>query len=1032
MPKVETRAPASEGGAERVKVPSVLVILVTRNGGPWLPQCLLALSKQSHPRIGVLAVDNDSSDGSADLLETALGSPRVIRLRTNAGFGGAVTAALRTDMAKQADYVLLMHDDTILSPDAVASLVETAEKIGGAGVIGPKILDWDDPRILQGIGLSTDRFGYPYSPLEAGEVDHGQYDRVREVRFLSTCAMLVSRSAWSTVGMPDERLGHGSEGLDFCWRAQVAGFHVLMTPNAVVRHRMVADRMERTGAKAEPFTGYRRERVALACILKNYGILSLLWVLPLYFLQGLARVVFLALSRRFEDASQVLAAWGWNVAHLPGTLRLRAQSQAARSVPDRSVRRSMAPTAIRIRQWAAAAAGTFLPAPEAEGAEPGMRSGVARFAVAHPVATAWIVAVALMLVAYRNVLFASPLSGGALAGFPATPTAFFRAFVSAIRSTGLGGTQAASPAVALLGVGSVAALGSPALLQKLLLVLLPAGGGVGCYRAVRSATGERIPSVVAAGCYALSGVVLGSFSQGRLPILILLAGLPWMVGKVSIAFEAAPRLSFERWVVGAGLGLGILASFYPGVALSTLLVAAGALVAAPGPRARLRGIWWVAAAAGLAALLALPVTLSTVRALGPALTDAAGAPSVAEALRLSLGLGPGAWLTAFYLPVSAALALVFVEGSAVRPAVRSAFTGLAGVYLAWAAGTGHLPSPFSSAPAYLGVAAFEFALLVGLGLAAVLPGVSRASFGRRHVGAGALVVVLAVGLGGQALQAGKGTWAVGENGVTPAYATVRQSAGPFFRVLWVGRPGNDPFPSPGGLPERTVSAGGASVRFAVTLPAGASALDFGRPASGPGYEALRQVVADILAGQTHHGGALLAPFGIRYVVADPLDLPALAARRLAGQFDLDVLPTTGMTILRNAKAVPLASVVTSEEWVTSWAAGGAVARSSLPLPQARSLSGAGQRYSGPAPGGPSLVLLSQQFDGGWRLSPANGGGPVRARRAFGWAVGFAPPPGAPSFTVHYQGQGLRTALVALLALLWLAALWMTRRPVRGR
>src|SRR5438132_3640010 len=500
MPQVETRPSAAERGGDRTKPPSVLVILVARDGAPWLPQCLLALSKQTHPRIGVLAIDNDSSDGSADLLESALGPTRVIRLSTNTGFAGAVEEALRTDVANQAEYVLLLHDDTILAPNAVANLVEAAERVGGAGIVGPKILDWEDPRVLRGIGLSTDRFGYPYSPLEDGEIDHGQYDRVREVRFVSSCAMLVSRNVWTRIGPPDVRFGPGSENLDFCWRGQVAGFHVLMTPNAVAQHRGATQRKERSGSDEHTYTRYQRERVALASILKNYGVFSLLWVLPVYLIQGLARVVLLALSRRFEDSSQVLAAWGWNVAQLPGTLRLRARTQAERAVPDRSVRRSMAPMAIRIRQRAASFAGSFVAAREAEGPERSGPGGVVGLAVSHPVATAWAVAVVLMLLAYRNVLFASSLSGGALPAFPATPTGFFAEFLSAVRSTGLGGTHAASPAVALLGVGSVITLGGTALLQKLLLVLLPLAGAIGCYRAVRAITDERVPAGVGAGC----------------------------------------------------------------------------------------------------------------------------------------------------------------------------------------------------------------------------------------------------------------------------------------------------------------------------------------------------------------------------------------------------------------------------------------------------------------------------------------------------------------------------------------------------
>src|SRR5439155_24843781 len=99
-----------------------------------------------------------------------------------------------------------------------------------------------------------------------------------------------------------------SEDIDFCWRAQVAGFHVLMTPNAVAHHRAATHRRERAGSAGQGYTRYQRERVALGSILKNYSVFSLVWVLPLYLVQGLARVVSLALSRRFEEASQVLAA----------------------------------------------------------------------------------------------------------------------------------------------------------------------------------------------------------------------------------------------------------------------------------------------------------------------------------------------------------------------------------------------------------------------------------------------------------------------------------------------------------------------------------------------------------------------------------------------------------------------------------------------------------------------------------------------------------------------------------------------------
>ncbi len=69
---VSTTADRSSRAAD-VRVPSVLVVLVTRDAAAWLRDCLRALSEQTHPRLGVIAVDNASEDGSRELLEKALG-----------------------------------------------------------------------------------------------------------------------------------------------------------------------------------------------------------------------------------------------------------------------------------------------------------------------------------------------------------------------------------------------------------------------------------------------------------------------------------------------------------------------------------------------------------------------------------------------------------------------------------------------------------------------------------------------------------------------------------------------------------------------------------------------------------------------------------------------------------------------------------------------------------------------------------------------------------------------------------------------
>jgi GT2 family glycosyltransferase len=990
----------------------------------------MGLAKQTHPRIGVLAVDNGSTDGSADLLEAALGQDRVIRSEVNIGFAGAVRVALASETAQQADYVLLLHDDTVLDPAAIAALVETAERVEGVGIVGPKILDWDEPRVLREIGLSTDRFGYPYSPLEDGEIDQGQYDRIREVLYVSSCAMLVSKDAWARIGPPDERLSPAQEDLDFCWRARLAGFRVLMTPKAVARHRGAGIRGERV-ATVPSRMRYHSERVALASLLKNYGLLTLVWILPLYFVQGLVRVGVFAATRRFQDAYQVLAAWAWNLVHLPGTLRRRVRVQAVRSVPDRSVRRSMAPAWIRLRRWAQTAALTLLPGTHEEEEEPiPRRVRILRIARSHPVATAWGLAIVVGAFAYRDLLGASLLTGGGLGGFPGSPTGFFRELVSGLRHTGLGGSHAASPALGVLGLGSVLTLGNPALLQKLLLLGLPAVAAAGCYRAVRGVTKETMPAAVAAACYALSSIVLWSVSEGRLPVLVFLAGMPWLCGKLTQPFEPGFAVPVARWLAGTGIGLAVLGSFFPGSILAAgVVLATAALVPVAGFR-RARGILLGLLGAVVAAVLALPLTLELMRGGAGGMADHAGRAHFAALARLSLGGGPGSWPTGFFLPAAAVFALMFVSKGVARVALRATVMVLLSLYVAWLAAAGYLPEALSNPAAYLGLAGFGMALLVGLGLTDLLRGVGEASFGHRQLGAGVMAMVLAVGLGGQALQAAAGSWAVGgPERVEPAYALVDQPP-TTFRVLWIGDLPGDAFPAPGGLPDGTVAAGPASIRYAIRDPGGASVLDVGRPSSGAGYRVLESALAQILAGETHHGGALLAPFAIRFVVARSGDLSTAAYRRLARQVDLDQVPTKGLTIFRDDKAAPVAGVTGTAEWRRTAGSPAPLSIEMLPVPNAQSLTAlTDESFDGATISGPGLVFLSQQFDSRWKL--AQGQGPIGPSPAFGWGVAFRTDATSPGWRIRYGGQASRTLEIGLLAALWAAALWLTRRPVKS-
>jgi GT2 family glycosyltransferase len=1011
--------PERTSASGEVRAPSVLAVLVAHDGAAWLRDCLQALAAQTHPRLGVLGVDVASTDGSDALLRQALGEARVLRVDAGAGLAGAVRAALELPAAQAADYVLILHDDAALAPDAVARMLDAAEGIQGlerVGVVGPKVVDWDDPKILRDVGRSTDRFGHPYSPLQEGEMDQGQYDRVLEVLWVSSCAMLVSRDAWQRTGAFDERLDGHHDDLDFCWRARLAGFRVLMTPLAQVRHR---DARAAGAREADGHHGsqYHAERSALAAMLKNYGILSLLWLLPLHVVFGIVRLVYLTLSRRFEDAYELLSAWTWNLVHLPSTLRRRVRAQSVRNVRDAAVRRFMQSALIRVPRWFQQAEAIFEEQVEDEREHLPVRVRARSLATQHPVLVGWAVGAGTALLAYRVLTSAGVLEGGALPAFPSSSSMYFREALSAIRTTGLGGDAAASPALVLLGAFAWIPGIDGAVVQKVLLGVLPPLAALVMYRGLARQTGDRVAAVVGAVTLALSAVVFWAFSDGRIALLVGLVAVAALFDRVDQAFGQRPA-SPIRFVVAMGAIVAVGLAFVPAIALPFAVILAGALVT--GPR-RARGLVLCLAAAAVGAALAFPLLPSLARSAPEAFGSWVGATDLARLGRLAPGAGPGTWVVAFFVPVAATIAFSLVAAPMRRRAWRAVLLSVAGLFLAWASAAGWLPAAAGNPPLYVALSAIADAAVVGYGVATIGAGIERHAFGYRQIAVGALGLVLIVGVGGQILQAALGGWSIGANGLPSAWPVVANAPAD-ARVLWIGRPDPGRFPAPGGDPIGVVQAGPASVRYGITDRDGATVLDLARPDAGAGYDYARSALVELLAGQTSHAGALLAPLGVRFVVAGAGDVPQAALARLNLQLDLDLVPAEGLVIYRNARVLPPALVTADRAFAHAARSASFLDIASAGDVQAVPLEPSGSGWTGTSPGG--FGFVADQYAPGWRVTTTDG--VQQPTRAFGWAIGFPAPAGAVSLAD--EAQNLRTAELVLLGVLWLVVVWVTRRP----
>src|SRR5262249_50230007 len=153
---------------------------------------------------------------------------------------------------------------------------------------------------------------------------------VRDVFFVSHAAMLVRADLFHELRGFDPATFPGSDDVDLCWRARLAGARVVVAPDARVQHRAATVNDARAGVRRAGQSIREQTRARVRMLYKNYSGVALLWILPTAFLLGLAESVALVLSGRAKRARSLLSGWFSSVRELGDLRAARATAQDLR------------------------------------------------------------------------------------------------------------------------------------------------------------------------------------------------------------------------------------------------------------------------------------------------------------------------------------------------------------------------------------------------------------------------------------------------------------------------------------------------------------------------------------------------------------------------------------------------------------------------------------------------------------------------------------------------------------------------------
>lgn len=205
----------------------VVVIVLSFNGAKDTLACLESLKQVDNYAFDILVVDNGSSDGSAALIRAHHPDVALIELTENRGWAGGNNVGIEYALARGAEMICLLNNDTIVPPGAIGALANAAWR--HTPCLMHPIINFADP--MEGPQLDPTRsvsMG-PFSPL-------GPKGDLFALDFAYGACLMFSADIFRRIGPFDERFFLQLEETDFWLRARRIGIRSLCTTAATIIH----------------------------------------------------------------------------------------------------------------------------------------------------------------------------------------------------------------------------------------------------------------------------------------------------------------------------------------------------------------------------------------------------------------------------------------------------------------------------------------------------------------------------------------------------------------------------------------------------------------------------------------------------------------------------------------------------------------------------------------------------------------------------------------------------------------------------
>lgn len=1031
--------PSSPPNAAPGGVPVVASVVVA-HPHPGLDATLEALGAQDYPHLTYLFFVVGAPGGGADdpRLEATMRAitealPQAI-LRTvvgNPGYGPTQNEAARMVEGDRGLF-LFLHDDVALAPNAVSAMV-VEMFASNAALVGPKLVDWEDPSVLQHVGLGVDRTGEVDPIVLPGERDQEQHDGVRDVFCVPSACMLVRADVFRTAGGFSPEIDFGGEEIDLCWRVHLTGGRVMVVPSALARHRE-----DFSGRNPDVDLTELRERHRVQTVLAATSPSRVMPVVALLVGLSLVEAVVGVFSGRAKRALVALGAVFRTISRVGSLRRRRAKVQALRLVSDAEIHDLQVQGSARIV--------SFLRARRARSDAKRLENRIAaaeREKRARTTLAVFAFLGAVFVVGVRRLVIDGVTFVGQFVPFTESWRSLGAAYRLGWWPGGFGSATPAPTGTALVGVATFFSLGNPAAVRTVAVIGLGVVGVVGMWWFGRDVTQSARARAGGTLAYAMVPLHYEAVATGRWSVLAAYAAVPWVLLAFSRANDVLTATASDvmRRALRLGLVIGAVAAFEPSFVAVVIVAAIAYLLATAmctGVRS-MRGLPGVVAASVVVALLLNFPWIghyvgsdwwSLVVGADPGVGRGEGILRI-----LSFDAGRAAFAPAILVLYGVgAVAVVVARETRFVWAVRGAVLTAVFASLAVASDSRAFGFSLPESGVLLSFAAGGLALGVIALLDAVENDVRGARFGWRQPLALLAALSVLVPVIPLAVNAADGRWNQPRSSLdTLLLQLARNPDEGDYRVLYLGHP--DLLPAA----PRTLDAGSSlQLGYAVTDDGIATLFTQWSPGTTSTVRTLENALSHLMSGDTPRIGRLIAPLGVRYLVipridgarstrSEPMAVPDGLVDALRVQLDLRrQYESDDLLIYENTAWVPTVAQLSTAGREASTTAG----MDELVLTDLR---GATPAKVGFVPGratqrlevSPGVVNIAVPPSPRWTLSVD--GRRLASRPAFGATTAFDVPDTvmpASRATLRYDRPFLQVAFVVGQFAMWCFALFV--------